>query len=224
MAMAVAMAVNGTDAERMYSLSLNTRVGAEERDSHRLVNLVVARHFRDDKLANIERPSVEGSITYGSNVKRELRTTVDGNATGSRTVVVQKKRRGRAESQLQRNEDEAQKIRTDKMKTGKLFLCDARCPITNRYCRKEYLSGDALCRHQAGREEVHDFPEGFNTETKLAMVIGQPGGVMAGGNLPDRLSRSAIVDCFELPAGAPGSVAARCHGKFNRPRRKDAYY
>ena len=47
---------------------------------------------------------------------------------------------------------------------------------------------------------------------------------MAGGNLPDRLSQSVNVVCFELPVGAPGSADANCRGKFNRPRRKVPYY
>ena len=115
-----------------------------------------------------------------------------------------------------------QEIRRAKIATEKLFLCDARCPITSRFCRKEFLKREALCQHQAGGE--HDFPPGFSTETKMAMLIGQPGGVLAGGHLPDQLSKSPIVDCVELPADAPGSAAARCHGKFNRPRRKAPHY
>ena len=56
------------------------------------------------------------------------------------------------------------------------------------------------------------------------MMIGRPGGVLACGCLPDRLSQSATVQCIELPVGAPGSVDAKCRGKFNRPKRKDPYY
>ena len=47
---------------------------------------------------------------------------------------------------------------------------------------------------------------------------------MAEGNLPDRLSKSSTVKCFELPTDAPGSAAARCFGRFNRPKRKEAYF
>ena len=115
-------------------------------------------------------------------------------------------------------------MRSAKKAMGKLFLCDARCPVTNWFCREEFLSRGALCRHQACGKDAHDFPEGFSTETKLAMMISQPGGVMAGGNLPDRLSQSASVDCFELPVGAPGSANEKCRGRFNRPRKKKPYY
>jgi len=159
-------------------------------------------------------------VTYGSNVKSELRTTVLSDAAERRASTVQKKRRGRIEKQLQKNEDGLQQIRREKIETGKLFLCDVRCPVTNRYCRKEFLSREALRRHQAGGDDKHDFPEGFSTETKLAMIIGRPGGVLACGCLPDRLSHSATVQCFELPVGAPGSADAKCRGKFNRPKKR----
>ena len=84
------------------------------------------------------------------------------------------------------------------------------------------LSKEALCRHQSCKE--YDVPQGFSTETKLAMLISQPGGILAGGNLTDRLTKSRSVDCFELPSNAPGSSAARCFGKFNRAKRKEAYF
>ena len=47
---------------------------------------------------------------------------------------------------------------------------------------------------------------------------------MAEGNIPDRMSHSTNIDCFELPANAPRSTAARCRGKFDRRRRKDVYF
>ena len=109
----------------------------------------------------------------------------------------------------------------------KLFLCDARCPITNRFCRKEFLSKEDLRSHQSCRE--HDFSQGFSTETKLAMLIIQPGGILVGGNLHDRLSKSSSIDCFELLTNAPGSAAARCFGKLtfsklDGPKRKEAHF
>ena len=193
-----------------------------EEECEQFVHLLIARYFRASKLRELDPPSLKENAVHGDNVKSELRTTVVDNSGDSRATVVQKKRRGRAERQLIRNEEEVQEVRRVKAETGKLFLCDARCPITNRFCRKEFLSKEALCRHQSCRE--HDFPQGFSTETKLAMLISQPGGILAGGNLPDRLSKSSIVDCFELPINAPGSAAARCFGKFNRPKRKEAYF
>ena len=73
--------------------------------------------------------------------------------------------------------------------------------------REQYLQTTRLCLHLLCN--VHTFSQGFNTETKLVTMIGQPGGVLAGGSLPDRLHCSSNVDCFELPANAPGGVAAR---------------
>ena len=87
-----------------------------------------------------------------------------------------------------------------------------------------YLSKIGLRWHGKRGADGHDFPEGFTSETKLAMMISQPGRVMAGGNVPNRLSHSSHVDCYELQTGATGSTAARCRGKFNRPRRRKAYY
>ena len=133
-------------------------------------------------------------MVHGDNAKSELQTTVGDNLGDSGATVVQNKQRGRAESQLLRNEGEVQEVRRANAETGKLFLCDARCPITNRFCRKEFLSKEALCRHQSCRE--HDFPQGFSTETKMAMLISQPGGILAGSNLPDCLSKLSSIDCL----------------------------
>ena len=85
---------------------------------------------------------------HGDNANSELQTTVGDNLGGSRATGVQKKRRGRAERQLLRNEEEVQEVRRTNTKTGNLLLCDASCPITNRFCRKEFHSKEALCQHQ----------------------------------------------------------------------------
>ena len=101
---------------------------------------------------------------------------------------------------------------------GKLFLCDARCPIAKCFRGKEFPSKEALCRQQSCRE--YDFPKGFSTETKLAMLISQPGGIMARGNMLDQLSRSSTIDCFELLTNALDPAAARSFGSFSPPKRK----
>ena len=112
------------------------------------VQLLLARHFRANKLTELARPASKDAVNYGSNVKSELQTTVDGNKLESRPAKVQKVRRGRAERQVQRKEEELKKIRSEKKATGKLFLCRARCPVTRRYCRKVYLSKIGLRLHR----------------------------------------------------------------------------
>ena len=62
---------------------------------------------------------------HGDNANSELQTTVGDNLGGSRATGVQKKRRGRAERQLLRNEEEVQEVRRAEAGTGKLFLCGA---------------------------------------------------------------------------------------------------
>jgi hypothetical protein len=54
------------------------------------------------------------------------------------------KRRGCAKSQLQRNKDKIQEVQMLKTVTLKLFLCLARFPVTNRFCKKEFLNKEAL--------------------------------------------------------------------------------
>ena len=45
---------------------------------------------------------------YGDNAKSELQIMIGDNSGDSRTIVVQKKQRGRAQRQLLRNEKEVQ--------------------------------------------------------------------------------------------------------------------
>ena len=78
----------------------------------------------------------------------ETQAIAGNNIGDSHATVVQKKQRGRAERQFLRNEDKVQGVRRAKAEARKLFLCDARYPITNHFCIKEFLSkvfADASC-------------------------------------------------------------------------------
>ena len=129
-----------------------------EKECKEFAYLLIARYFRASKLGELDPPSLKEDTVHGDNAKSELQTTITDNwATAAQQLCRRSKEVSRAERQFLRNGEEVQEVRRTKAETGKLFLCDARCPITNPFCREKFLSKEALYRHQSCRE--HDFTQ-----------------------------------------------------------------
>ena len=188
---------------------------------HYKLCLCLARPFRQQLREQLAAPKLKKAVHYGSNRKSGIRSTSDSTEEDRRGTIQQKRKKSHTERREEKLEAEVQSIRGEKISAG-LFLCGARCPLTNRYCRCDFLSQNALDRHT--EKDTHDFPKGFSTKTKIAMILSQAGGALASGSLPDRLARSVTVNATEMPRESLGSQDAICRGKFNRPPKKKPYY
>ena len=120
-----------------------------EKECKEFAYLLIVRYFRASKLGELDPPSLKEDTVHGDNAKSELQTTITDNwATAAQQLCRRSKEVSRAERQFLRNGEEVQEVRRTNTKTGNLLLCDASCPITNRFCRKEFHSKEALCQHQ----------------------------------------------------------------------------
>ena len=174
---------------------------------------------RAESLEEVPKPQLKDDAVYGENRKGDLRcTSTAATDIESRAQIQQKKRKTRLQAKADKLENAIQERRELKKKAG-LLLCDARCPVTNRFCRCQYLPNQSkmLDKHMENGE--HDFPVGMRAADKLALILSKPGGALANGSRSDRLNRPAVADVTEMAEETPATVAARCRAKFNRKGR-----
>jgi hypothetical protein len=81
------------------------------------------------------------------NLKSSITTKLAKSGEGAGLAKVrQAKRRKRKEKKLQTMQEQLEDERAAMRATGKLFLCDATCPSTQRFCRGIYLTKKGLER------------------------------------------------------------------------------
>jgi len=100
-------------------------------------------------------------------------------------------------------------IRQEKRDAG-LVLCDARCPKTNRFCRKVFRH-----KQKEGFKCNHDFPKGIKAKDSLLLMASTHGGIVTVGSRVDRSLR-AVTGPIIASTNTEAAVAARCYGCFNR--------
>jgi hypothetical protein len=98
------------------------------------------------------------------------------------------------------------------MKEKGLHLCDARDPVTKRFCRKIFVTAKGLKKHEALGGN-HDFPVGVNARTQLLLALSKPGGFLAAGSRPNWMNKAPIVATIESTEECED---AKCFGAFNR--------
>jgi len=91
-------------------------------------------------------------------------------------------------------------------------LCDARCPKTNRFCRKVFRH-----KQKEGFKCNHDFPKGIKAKDSLLLMASTHGGIVTVGSRVDRSIR-AVTGPIIASTNTEAAVAARCYGCFNRKR------
>ena len=127
----------------------------------------------------------------------------------------------RVEQKAKKIVESEQELRDLKRAAG-IILCDAVCPLTGRYCTGEFLTvGGYDKHHEKGK---HHFLQGVNIQDRAVLLAANPGGAVAIGSRPDRLSPTMSRQVVEAPVGARGIKAAECLGMFNRKGRAPAYH
>ncbi len=105
-----------------------------------------------------------------------------GKGAGLANVWQAKKRKWK-EIKAQTMQEQLEDKRAAMRATGKLFLCDATCPSTQRFCRGIYLTKKGLEEHMALGK--HNFPKGQNARDFILHEASMPGGLVQAGSCPD---------------------------------------
>jgi hypothetical protein len=113
----------------------------------------------------------------------------------------------------------------DDMRSRGLFLCNSRCPTTQRYCGLVYLKARGLREHQLRGDGHHDFPIGVNARDFVLHEASKPGGLVELGSRPDRQKKDELFEnILASEDGARGEKDAWCFGQFNRKENVQPYY
>jgi hypothetical protein len=154
---------------------------------------------------------VESGTTVKSKMRSELAKAGEGK-NHPKMRAAQKKRR--VEKRAQAKKDGINEKR-EKMRENCLFLCNKKCPQTNRYCRQIYLTPTGLENH--AKKGKHKFPTGIRARDRLMHLASKPGGLVEVGSRPDRQKNNSLFSQIVASAdGARGEEDARCFGRFNR--------
>jgi hypothetical protein len=129
---------------------------------------------------------VESSSTVKAKMQSELAKAGEGK-NHPKMRAAQKKRR--VEKLAEANKDVIE-VKRDEMRENDLFLCNEKCPQTNRYCRGVYLHALGLENHVAKRK--HNFPGGIRARDRLMHLASKPGGLVEVGSRPDRQKNNSL--------------------------------
>jgi hypothetical protein len=153
-------------------------------------------------------------ILASVNMKESLKGAgLSAPGEGKDTVQQRGKRRvRRAEALNEKKMQQIETTRTKKKESG-IWLCDARCPKTQRYCTADFLTENWHDKHVATGQ--HRFLTGIRAKDKLIIMASEAGGILAAGTRPNRMAGST--KAYE-PAEkyAPGERAAICYDLYNR--------
>jgi hypothetical protein len=149
------------------------------------------------------------------NLKSSMTTKLAKSGEGAGLAKVrQAKKRKRKESKAQTMQEQLEDERAAMQATGKLFLCDATCPRTQRYCRSIYLTKKGLDEHVAIGK--HGFPKGQNARDFIIREASMAGGLVQAGSRPDRQQHVLFEEIVASQAGVRGEQDACSFGRFNR--------
>jgi hypothetical protein len=124
----------------------------------------------------------------------------------------QNRRTNRTLERLRRKHEAMEISRGEKTERG-LFLCNAKCPSTQRYCSKEFLT--ELQRNKHDQKGKHEFPK-VDSKTAALVMANRPGGLVAAGTRPNLKSPAMFATIQRAPPNEPSAKDASSFGKFNR--------
>jgi hypothetical protein len=161
-------------------------------------------------------------LSEGKNSKKDIKSTLAKSGEGASDRGVRRVKQGnRKKQKAQKLQDQEEEERRRMVEKG-LFLCTARCPVTNRYCKAiPFMHQSGLGNHEA--KGSHDFPTGIDATSWVRLEAGKPGGIVAKGSRPDRQSSTLFEKIVPAPAGSCGEASARCKGRYHRKEDTQAY-
>jgi hypothetical protein len=107
------------------------------------------------------------------------------------------------------------------MRKSGIFLCDAECPLTGRFCTSRFLLKSGLAKHT--KKKKHVFWKGIRSKDKAALLAARPGVALAVGSKPDRMAKVVQRQIHEAPEGSRGLENVVYYGKFNRIEGRPVY-
>lgn len=132
-------------------------------------------------------------------IKSELKTKLAKAGEGAGLAKVRQRKRRNRMIQWARTFQETIKEGRENMRKAELFICDERCPRTNRYCLGVFLTEQGLNDHKC------DFPFGENARDYIIREASANGGLVEVGSRPDRQNRDALFSqVMASEAGARG--------------------
>jgi hypothetical protein len=161
-------------------------------------------------------------LSEGENTKKDIKSTLAKSGEGASDRGVRRVKQGnRKKQKAQKLQDQEEEERQTMVEKG-LFLCTARCPVTNRYCKSiPFMHQSGLGNHE--EKGTHDFPTGIDATSWVRLEASKPGGVVAKGSRPDRQSSTLFEKIIPAPAGSCGEASARCKGRYHRKEGTQAY-
>jgi hypothetical protein len=159
------------------------------------------------------RPGYAGEIRVAHNEKEYQKSTyIKSELSQTNDEARRKKRQSRMESKAAKKQTAEEEERA-KMKEA-FFLCDAKYPLTSRYCRNHFLTEQGLRSHQS--KDKHYFQTGVSARNLLLYKARNAGGSLAVGSIPDRSSKVCFYKVILAIDNSPGEALARCKGGFHR--------
>jgi hypothetical protein len=159
------------------------------------------------------------NVYQGVNTKQEVGSIAFAGTSDTRKVA-RKKRAKRFFDKAERKREDVDHQR-DMMRKNGIFLCDAQCSITGRFCTARFLLEGGLAKHTT--KNKHVFPKGIRSKDRAALLAARPGGALAVGSRPDRMAKVVQRQIREAPEGSRGLENVACYGKFNRIEGKPVY-
>ena len=178
--------------------------------------------YNDDRTVNIDVVEAiapkcslqELTRTLKSEMPSSIARTGEGKGDSQVRIQVSK---NRVKKRVAKKKKSVEDIRQEKRDAG-LILCDARCPKTNRYCRKVFLK-----KQKEGFECKHNFPKGINAKDSLLLMASSHGGIVTVGSRVDRSLRAVTGPIIAATDNSKAEISARCYGCFNRKRAAAPY-
>ena len=167
-------------------------------------------------------PPISKQYTTSSTHRTSTVTKLsEGGIGDGNELVRQAHRKTRAKKKTDQFEYDLETHRGLLLRNG-VYSCTRRCPISNRYCRRQYLSSASWNLHLSRNK--CSFPTGISACDRLVFAAATPGGMLTAGSHHNRGKNTALFKRIDAtPIGTPGSEDAKCFGKFHRPKDKKAY-
>ena len=161
-------------------------------------------------------PPISEKYNPCTTTKTKFPTIISEGGVGSGNEIVRQNwRRSKAQFKKDSIHNDLEIHRNVLLSNG-VYSCTQRCPETNRYCTKKFLSYMCFQNHLSQTKCI--FQKGISSHDKLIYTAVQPGSTFGAGTHYNRGSNTGLFkEIMESPPGTIGSENAKCYGMFHRP-------